>query len=92
MCPGALSISICHGTLVTSFPILQEFIQTYITSMTSLEESQILQMSKDPSGSRVVEAFLSSNASMKQKRRFVLKYVLLCCSCLTILPAMVSCW
>ncbi|KAL3528538.1 hypothetical protein ACH5RR_007860 [Cinchona calisaya] len=50
-----------------------EFIQSYITSITSLEDSQVLEASKDPSGSRVIEAFLSSNASSKQKRKLVVK-------------------
>lgn len=49
----------------------------YVTSIISLEDNHILQTTKDPSGSRVIEAFLASDASAKQKRRLVHKYVLL---------------
>ncbi|KAJ8535783.1 hypothetical protein K7X08_034184 [Anisodus acutangulus] len=50
-----------------------ELIQVYVTSITSLEEHQVLEASKDPSGSRVIESFLNSNISAKQKRKLVVK-------------------
>lgn len=56
--------------------MLQESIQVYVTSITSLEEHHVLEASKDRSGSRVIESFLNSNASAKQKRKLVAKYVL----------------
>lgn len=63
------------GSLIlqTIFRLPCDFIQSYITSITSLEDGQILEASKDTSGSRVIEAFLSSNASSKQKRKLVVK-------------------
>ncbi|CDO97786.1 unnamed protein product [Coffea canephora] len=63
------------GSLIlqTIFRLPCEFIQSYITSITSLEDSQVLEASKDACGSRVIEAFLSSNASSKQKRKLVIK-------------------
>lgn len=53
--------------------IIQEFIQPYITSIASMETDHVLEASKDSGGQRVIEAFLSSNASAKQKRRLVMK-------------------
>lgn len=38
-----------------------------------MEVEHVLEASKDPGGQRVVEAFLSSNVSGKQKRRLVMK-------------------
>lgn len=55
---------------------LQEFIQAYISSITSLEEDHVLQAAKDSGGARVIEGFLGSNASGKQKRKLVVKYVI----------------
>lgn len=43
--------------------------------MTSLEEDQLLDTSKDSGGARVIEAFLSSDANAKQKRKLIVKYV-----------------
>ncbi|KAG5538044.1 hypothetical protein RHGRI_025210 [Rhododendron griersonianum] len=51
----------------------KEFIQPYITSIASMETDHVLEASKDSGGQRVIEAFLSSNASAKQKRRLVMK-------------------
>ncbi|CAI9114512.1 OLC1v1015251C2 [Oldenlandia corymbosa var. corymbosa] len=71
-----------HGTkmhvlgsllLQSIFGFPNESIQSYVTSITSLEESEALSASKDPCGSRVVEAFLSSNATVKQKRKLIAK-------------------
>lgn len=41
-----------------------------------MEDNHVLETAKDAGGSRVIEAFLSSGASGKQKRRLVTKYVL----------------
>ncbi|XP_058226935.1 pumilio homolog 23 isoform X2 [Rhododendron vialii] len=57
--------------LIFKFP--SEFIQPYITSIASMETDHVLEASKDSGGQRVIEAFLSSNASAKQKRRLVMK-------------------
>nr|XP_016505594.1 PREDICTED: pumilio homolog 23-like [Nicotiana tabacum] len=53
--------------------VLQELIQIYVTSITSLEEHHVLAASKDPSGSRVIESFRNSNISAKQKWKLVAK-------------------
>lgn len=42
--------------------------------MTSLEEDHLLDTTKDNGGARVIEAFLTSNASTKQKRKLIVKY------------------
>lgn len=52
----------------------QEFIQPFITSITSLNADNILEAAKDSGGARVIEAFLSSDASAKLKRRLIMKY------------------
>ncbi|PIN13745.1 putative RNA-binding protein [Handroanthus impetiginosus] len=56
---------------VFKFP--SEFIQTYVASIISLEDNHVLEASKDPAGARVIEAFLNSNVSAKQKRKLVIK-------------------
>ncbi|XP_024980355.1 pumilio homolog 23 isoform X2 [Cynara cardunculus var. scolymus] len=63
------------GTLILQsvFRLPSEFIHAFISSMTSLEEDHLLDTSKDSGGSRVIEAFLNSNASGKQKRKLVVK-------------------
>lgn len=55
--------------------MLQELIQPYITSITSMEADHVLEVAKDSSGTRVIEAFLNSDAPAKLKRRLVMKYV-----------------
>lgn len=55
---------------------LQDLIQAYISSISSLEADHVLQAAKDAGGARVIESFLGSNASAKQKRKLVFKYVL----------------
>lgn len=64
------------GTLIlqTVFKIPIEFIHAFISSMTSLEEDYLLETSKDNGGARVIEAFLTSNASTKQKRKLIVKF------------------
>lgn len=54
----------------------QGFIQPYISSVTSIEADHVLETAKDAGGSRVIEAFLSSNASKKHKQKLVVKYVI----------------
>ncbi|XP_042010641.1 pumilio homolog 23-like isoform X1 [Salvia splendens] len=59
--------------LQTVFKYPSEFIKAYITSITSLEDKHVLEAVKDPAGSRVVEAFLVSSISAKQKYKIVAK-------------------
>ncbi|GMQ07937.1 hypothetical protein CsSME_00051910 [Camellia sinensis var. sinensis] len=63
------------GSLILQlvFKFSSDFIQPFITSITSMEVEHVLEALKDPGGQRVVEAFLSSNVSGKQKRRLVMK-------------------
>ncbi|XP_076885775.1 pumilio homolog 23-like [Bidens hawaiensis] len=64
------------GTLIlqTVFRLPTDFIHAFISSMTSLEENQLLDTTKDSGGARVIEAFLYSEASGKQKRKLIIKY------------------
>ncbi|XP_047980682.1 pumilio homolog 23-like isoform X2 [Salvia hispanica] len=59
--------------LQTVFKYPSEFIKAYITSITSLEDKHVLEAVKDPAGSRVIEAFLVSSISAKQKYKIVAK-------------------
>ncbi|XP_043705721.1 pumilio homolog 23 isoform X4 [Telopea speciosissima] len=59
--------------LQTVFRYPSEFIQPFVTSITSLEADHVLEVANDAGGGRVIEAFLSSNASIKQKRRLIVK-------------------
>ncbi|CAH9079071.1 unnamed protein product [Cuscuta epithymum] len=63
------------GSLILQsiFRFHSELVKTFVSSITSLEEHQLLAVSKDPSGSRVIEAFLNSNVSAKLKRKLVIK-------------------
>ncbi|KAK8678639.1 hypothetical protein V6N13_144134 [Hibiscus sabdariffa] len=54
---------------------IQDWIQPYILSITSMETEHVLEAAKDARGARVIEAFLASDASTKQKRRLVVKGV-----------------
>ncbi|CAM8889138.1 unnamed protein product [Rhodiola kirilowii] len=49
------------------------FTQPFISSITGMEAEYVLEMAKDASGSRVLEAFLDSNASSKLKRKIIVK-------------------
>lgn len=40
-----------------------------------MDAEHVLEVAKDRGGARVIEAFLSSDASGKLKRRLVMKYV-----------------
>lgn len=63
------------GTLILQivFKFPSEFIQAYISSITSMEADHVLHALKDFGGARVIEAFLCSNASGKQKRKLVVR-------------------
>ncbi|KAL0414990.1 UNVERIFIED_CONTAM: Pumilio23 [Sesamum latifolium] len=72
--PSGVRMHVLGSLMLQSiFRFPSEFIQAYIISITSLEETQVLEASKDPAGVRVIEAFLTSNASAKQKRKLVSK-------------------
>ncbi|XP_008462236.2 pumilio homolog 23 [Cucumis melo] len=64
-----------RGSLILQavFRYRTELIQPYITSITSMEDNHVLEVAKDPSGSRVIEAFLNSDAPAKLKRRLIMK-------------------
>lgn len=40
-----------------------------------MEDDNVLELAKNTGGARVIEAFLSSSASAKLKRRLIAKYV-----------------
>ncbi|XP_022992154.1 pumilio homolog 23-like [Cucurbita maxima] len=63
------------GSLILQavFRYQTELIQPFITSLTSMEDNHILEVAKDSSGARVIEALLNSDASAKLKRRLVMK-------------------
>ncbi|KAK0598080.1 hypothetical protein LWI29_031490 [Acer saccharum] len=63
------------GSLILQavFRFQSEHIQPFITSITSMEADHVFETAKDAGGARVIEAFLSSNASGKQKHRLVVK-------------------
>ncbi|XP_058007559.1 pumilio homolog 23 isoform X2 [Hevea brasiliensis] len=63
------------GSLILQaiFRFQSELIQPFINSLTSMEIDHVLQTAKDAGGARVIEAFLSSNASGKQKHRLIMK-------------------
>ncbi|KAL6010494.1 hypothetical protein ACLOJK_000927 [Asimina triloba] len=48
-----------------------EFIQPYLLSITSMEVAYIFETAKDAGGGRVIESFLCSEASVKQKRKVI---------------------
>ncbi|KAF8393704.1 hypothetical protein HHK36_021951 [Tetracentron sinense] len=59
--------------LQTVFRYPNELIHQYVTSITSMEADHVLEAAKDPGGGRVIEAFLSSGASAKLKRKLIVK-------------------
>ncbi|TKY61158.1 Pumilio-like 23 [Spatholobus suberectus] len=63
------------GSLIlqTVFRFRGEYIQPYIISITSMEATHVLEAVRDARASHVIEAFLCSGASVKQKRRLVTK-------------------
>jgi len=59
--PGWLKPCSCIPFLV------QQYIRPYVASLLAMGDDQILQISKDSGGSRVLESFLGSNATAKRK-------------------------
>ncbi|KAL1214456.1 Pumilio-like protein 23 [Cardamine amara subsp. amara] len=55
------------------FKFSSDIIQPYITSLTSMKPEYTIETAKDSSGARVIEAFLASDAAIKQKRRLINK-------------------
>lgn len=54
---------------------MQEYIQPFLASITSMEVDHLMEAAKDSAGAHVIEAFLDSSASGKHKRKLILKYV-----------------
>uniref|UniRef100_A0A0E0EXS2 PUM-HD domain-containing protein n=1 Tax=Oryza meridionalis TaxID=40149 RepID=A0A0E0EXS2_9ORYZ len=50
-----------------------QYIRPYVASFLAMDGNKILQISKDPGGSRILEAFLCSNASKTRKSRVFAK-------------------
>ncbi|XP_031505672.1 uncharacterized protein LOC116267879 [Nymphaea colorata] len=50
-----------------AFCFVKKYIQPFISSMIALEAGLVLQVAKDASGSHILESFISSNVSVKQK-------------------------
>lgn len=53
--------------LQSIFQYPHQYIRPYVASLLAMEDDQILQISKDSGGSRVLEAFLGSSATAKRK-------------------------
>lgn len=53
----------------------QQYIRPYVESIVHMEIEHVFDIAKDAGGRRVIEAFLSSDASSKQKRKIIAKYV-----------------
>lgn len=72
--PKGIKIQIVGSLILQAvFRFPSEFIQPYVTSVTSMEADHVLEAAKDAAGARVIEAYLSSKVSAKQKHRVVLK-------------------
>ncbi|KAL1564755.1 pumilio 23-like isoform X2 [Salvia divinorum] len=72
--PSGLKMHVLGSLMLQSiFRYPSEFIKSFINSITSLEDKHVLEASKDPAGSRVIEAFLISSISAKQKYKIVAK-------------------
>lgn len=72
--PSGVKMHVLGSLILQSiFRYPSEFIKAYITSITSLEDKYVLEASKDPAGARVIEAFLVSSISAKQKYKIVVK-------------------
>ncbi|KAG6425141.1 hypothetical protein SASPL_115566 [Salvia splendens] len=73
--PSGFKMHVLGSLMLQSiFRYPSEFIKSYINSITSLEDKHVLEASKDPSGARVIEAFLVSSISAKQKYKIVAKF------------------
>lgn len=72
--PGGMKMHVMGSLILqTIFKFQSEWIQPYILSISSMEAEHVLETAKDARGARVIEAFLASDASTKQKRRLVVK-------------------
>lgn len=72
--PKGIKIQIIGSLILQAvFRFPSEFIQPYVTSITSMEADHVFEAAKDAAGARVIEAYLSSKVSAKQKHRVVLK-------------------
>ncbi|CAN1146336.1 Pumilio homolog 23 [Linum perenne] len=72
--PNGLRMHVMGSLILQAiFKFPAEFIQPYITSFTCMEVEHVLEVAKDAGGARVLEAFLDSAASGKQKRRVISK-------------------
>ncbi|GJN20472.1 hypothetical protein PR202_gb07853 [Eleusine coracana subsp. coracana] len=60
--------------LQSIFQYPHQYIRQYVASLLAMEGDQILQISKDSGGSRVLEAFLCSSATTKRKFKVFAKY------------------
>ncbi|XP_047946037.1 pumilio homolog 23-like isoform X2 [Salvia hispanica] len=70
--PSGLKMHVLGSLMLQSiFRYPSEFVKSYINSITSLEDKHVLEVSKDPAGARVIEAFLVSSISAKQKYKIV---------------------
>ncbi|XP_072991248.1 pumilio homolog 23 [Typha latifolia] len=59
--------------LQTIFKFRSQYIQPFIASMISMDDNHMFQTAKDAGGGRVLEAFLSSDASSKLKLKVIAK-------------------
>jgi nucleolar protein 9 len=72
--PKGAKMNVVGSLILQSvFGLPNEFIQAYVTSITSMEAEHLLEALKDSRGARVIEAFLLSNASGKLKRKLIMK-------------------
>ncbi|KAL6137343.1 hypothetical protein ACLB2K_062635 [Fragaria x ananassa] len=72
--PSGVKMNVMGSLILQEvFRFQNEFIQPFVTSITSIPTDNVLEAAKDPGGARVIEAFLSSNASAKLKRRLVMR-------------------
>lgn len=62
--------------IVSQHLLNSQDLQPHITSLTSMKAEHTIETAKDSNGGRVIEAFLTSNAATKQKRRLLIKYAL----------------
>ena len=66
--PLGVKMSVLGCLMLQSiFQYPHQYIRQYVTSLLALDNDQILQIAKDPGGSRVLEAFLCSSATTKRK-------------------------
>ncbi|KAG4199356.1 hypothetical protein ERO13_A05G141800v2 [Gossypium hirsutum] len=72
--PGGAKMHVMGSLILQAiFKFQSEWIQPYILSITSMDAEHVLEAAQDARGARVIEAFLASDASTKQKRRLVVK-------------------